>query len=144
MDSDEYRMNIPPGFQFLPTDNELITCYLWKKAKGKPLPCNYILDCEIYGDKDKEPWKIFGEATSETFYVFTKLKKKGKGRRIDRIAGSGTWKGQRTDPIMDSNNNHIGDKKLFSFQVKERSHDKENGHWIMTEFSLLNDDQFLH
>ncbi|KAK8672198.1 hypothetical protein V6N13_110571 [Hibiscus sabdariffa] len=44
-------------------------------------------------------------------------RKKEKGRRIDRIAGSGTWK------------------------VKGPSDNEGKGHWIMHEFSLINNDQ---
>ncbi|KAL4385912.1 hypothetical protein GQ457_09G015170 [Hibiscus cannabinus] len=111
---------IPPGFRFVPTDYELI---------------QYISRIK--------PWNIFRETACKPFYVFTKLKKKGKGRRIDRIAGSGTWKGQRTDPVMDSEKNHVGDIKLFVFEVKGRSNSNNDGkgHWIMHEFSLINDDQ---
>ncbi|KAK8556388.1 hypothetical protein V6N13_064419 [Hibiscus sabdariffa] len=142
MASDQYMAGIPPGFRFVPTDYELIQYYLSNKLKGQPLPCDKdIHEYEIYGEENKEPWNIFGETSSKTFYVFTKLRKKGKGRRIDRIAGSGTWKGQRTDPVMDSEKNHVGDRKLFVFEVKGRSKNDGKGHWIMHEFSLINDDQ---
>ncbi|KAK8663525.1 hypothetical protein V6N13_083341 [Hibiscus sabdariffa] len=118
MASDQYITRIPPGFRFVPTDYELIQYYLSNKSKGQPLPYDkHIHEREIYGNQNKEPWNIFRETTSKPFYVFTKLRKKGKGRRIDRIAGSGTWKGR-------SNSNNNG-----------------KGHWIMHEFSLINDDQ---
>ncbi|KAK9030003.1 hypothetical protein V6N11_031441 [Hibiscus sabdariffa] len=103
----------------------------------------HIHEREIYGNENKELWNIFRETASKPFYVFTKLKKKGKGRRIDRIAGSGTWKGQRTDPVIDSEKNHVGDKNFFAFEVKGRSNSNNDGkgHWIMHEFSLINNDQ---
>ncbi|KAL4386469.1 hypothetical protein GQ457_09G014300 [Hibiscus cannabinus] len=144
MASDQHIARIPPGFRFVPTDYELIQYYLSNKLKGHPLPCDkHIHEREIYGNENKEPWNIFRETACKPFYVFTKLKKKGKGRRIDRIAGSGTWKGQRTDPVMDSEKNHVGDRKLFVFEVKGRSNSNNDGkgHWIMHEFSLINDDQ---
>ncbi|KAK8663541.1 hypothetical protein V6N13_083357 [Hibiscus sabdariffa] len=98
MTSDQYMVRIPPGFRFVPTDYELIKYYLLNKLKGQPLPCDkHIHEREIYGEKNKEPWNIFGETSSKTFYVFIELRKKGEERAIDRIAGSGTWKGQRTD-----------------------------------------------
>ncbi|KAK8672200.1 hypothetical protein V6N13_110573 [Hibiscus sabdariffa] len=75
------------------------------------------------------------------FYVFTKLRKKGKGGRIDRIADSGTWKGQRTDLVLDSEHYHVGDRKLFVLEVKGPTDNNGKGHWIMHEFSLINDDQ---
>ncbi|KAL4379616.1 hypothetical protein GQ457_02G042060 [Hibiscus cannabinus] len=144
MASDQHIARIPPGFRFVPTDYELIQYYLSNKSKGHPLPCDkHIHEREIYGNENKEPWNIFRETACKPFYVFTKLKKKGKGRRIDRIAGSGTWKGQRTDPVMDSEKNHVGDRKLFVFEVKGRSNSNNDGkgHWIMHEFSLINDNQ---
>ncbi|XVF87780.1 hypothetical protein PTKIN_Ptkin18bG0148400 [Pterospermum kingtungense] len=136
MDSDETMTRIPCGYKFVPTDDELLL-YLSKKVRGEPLPSNAVTVCEIYGDE--EPLKIF-DKTSQKFYVFTKLKKKSKGRRIERKTGCGTWKNQRTDPIKDSQNNHVGFRKLFVFEVKGfgSNNDVNNGHWIMHEFSLLN------
>ncbi|KAK8663547.1 hypothetical protein V6N13_083363 [Hibiscus sabdariffa] len=108
MTSDQYMVRIPPGFRFVPTDYELIKYYLSNKLKGQPLPCDkHIHEREIYGEKNKEPWNIFGETSSKTFYVFIELRKKGEERTIDRIAGSGTWKGQRTYLVMDSEKNHL-------------------------------------
>ncbi|XVF27934.1 hypothetical protein REPUB_Repub14bG0152300 [Reevesia pubescens] len=134
---------IPPGYRFVPTDEELVLLYLSKKARGEPVYTEAVIDKEIYGDNDMEPWKIFGEKSSQKFYIFTKLKKKGKGKRnIERKAGCGTWKGQRTEPVKDSQNNQVGFKKLFVFQVKagsSTSNNANNGHWLMHEFSLLND-----
>ncbi|KAK8672197.1 hypothetical protein V6N13_110570 [Hibiscus sabdariffa] len=138
-------VRIPLGYRFVPTDYVLIRYYLSNKSKGQPLPCdkdNHVY--EIYGEKNKEPWNNFGETLSKTFYVFTKLRKKGKGRRIDQITGSGTWKGQRKDLVMDSEKCHVGDRKLFVFEVKGPSNNDGKGHWIMHEFSLINDDKLDH
>ncbi|XP_017976373.1 PREDICTED: NAC domain-containing protein 19 [Theobroma cacao] len=133
-------MKFPMGYRFVPTEEELVLGYLLKKVKGETLPSQAVIDCEIYGD-DKEPWKIFNQTSTDKFYVFTKLKKKnGRGRRIDRTAGYGTWKAQNTYLVMDSKNNHVGFNKLFVFEVKgSDSNNAINGHWLMHEFSLLND-----
>ncbi|KAK9030017.1 hypothetical protein V6N11_031455 [Hibiscus sabdariffa] len=82
----------------------------------------YIHECEIYGEKNKEPWNLFGETSSKTFYVFIELRKKGEERRIDRIAGSGTWKGQRTDLVMDSEKNHLDHWVLCRIYNKNGKH----------------------
>ncbi|KAK5827020.1 NAC domain-containing protein 41-like [Gossypium arboreum] len=140
-DSYEYQFlmtGIPPGYRFEPTDIELLQDYLWKKVNGDPLPYNIISECEIYGNQDKEPWNVFIETSTETFYVFTKLKKKGKGKNIDRVAGCGTWKGQKTDPIM-YEKMKIGNRKLFVYEVKG-SNEGVKGHWIMHEFSLVDEE----
>ncbi|XVF23142.1 hypothetical protein REPUB_Repub13aG0012300 [Reevesia pubescens] len=136
-------MKIPHGYRFLPTDQELIVHYLLKKVKREASSSDAVIDCEIYGDDDKEPWKIFDQTSGEKFYVFTKLKKNGKARRVERRAGLGTWKGQRTDLVKDSKNNLLGFKKLFVFQVKDSNSKSiaiKNGHWLMHEFSLPNDE----
>ncbi|EOY07688.1 Uncharacterized protein TCM_022059 [Theobroma cacao] len=138
-------MKFPMGYRFVPTEEELVLGYLLKKVKGETLPSQAVIDCEIYGD-DKEPWKIFNQTSTDKFYVFTKLKKKnGRGRRIDRTAGCGTWKAQNTYLVMDSKNNHVGFNKLFVFEVKgSDSNNAINGHWLMHEFSLLNDKFFRY
>ncbi|OMO69178.1 No apical meristem (NAM) protein [Corchorus capsularis] len=135
-------VQLPPGFRFRPTEEQLLHGYLLKKVRGEALPCDIVTDCEIYGERDKEPWKIFDENSTEKFYVFTQLKKKNpNGKRIERKAGIGSWKGQRTDFVKDSNNNHIGFKKPFVFEVKNPSSSNINKqqHWLMTEYSLVND-----
>ncbi|XVF30040.1 hypothetical protein REPUB_Repub16aG0023000 [Reevesia pubescens] len=134
-------MKIPHGYHFLPTDQELIVHYLLNKVKREALSSDAVIDCEIYGNDDKEPWKIFDQTSGEKVYVFTKLKKNGKARRVERRAGLGTWKGQRTDLVKDSKNNLLGFKKLFVFQVKDSNNKSiaiKNGHWLMHEFSLPN------
>ncbi|KAK6269056.1 hypothetical protein QUC31_013216 [Theobroma cacao] len=144
---DESMMTMVPwGYRFVPTDEDLILHYLSNKAKGEALPCQGITDCEIYGDEDKEPWKIFGRTSAEKFYVFIKLKKKDKGKRIERRAGRGTWKGQRTDPVMDSENNPIGFKKLFVFEIKDEDSNNVkrcHGHWLMYEYSLPTETDYV-
>ncbi|KAK6246673.1 hypothetical protein QUC31_001291 [Theobroma cacao] len=134
---------VPPGYRFAPTDDQLILHYLSNKIKGEPLPSEAVTDCEIYGDQDKEPWRIFGMTSPRKFYVFTKLKNKGKGKRIERTAGRGTWKGQRTDPVKDSDGNQIGFKKLFVFEVKGGGANNVNGHWLMHEYSLLTQSDYV-
>ncbi|XVF07952.1 hypothetical protein REPUB_Repub06bG0183600 [Reevesia pubescens] len=83
-------MNIPHGYRFLPTDQELIVHYLLNKVKREALSSDAVIDCEIYGDDDKEPWKIFDKTSGEKVYVFTRLKKNGKARRVERRVGLGT------------------------------------------------------
>ncbi|XP_056177380.1 NAC domain-containing protein 58-like [Syzygium oleosum] len=125
-----------PGFYFQPTDEHLFFHYLLQRLNQEPLPDpNVVRDCNVYGG---DPWKIFGKDRDKKFYVFTVLKKKNKSR-VDRTAGSGTWKGERSDDIRDSQGKLVGYKKLFSFKSKARLSAKadkaENGHWIMCEYS---------
>ncbi|XP_030445379.2 NAC domain-containing protein 68-like [Syzygium oleosum] len=125
------------GLCFLPTDDELFFNYLMRRLNREPLPDpDVVRDCDVYGGGD--PWKIFGKDRDEKFYVFTTLKKKNKSR-VDRTAGSGTWKGEQSYKIRGSQGEVVGYKKLFTFEPKASSSgeaDKaENGHWIMYEYS---------
>ncbi|XP_056173624.1 NAC domain-containing protein 68-like [Syzygium oleosum] len=125
------------GLCFLPTDDELFFDYLMRRLNREPLPDpDVVRDCDVYGGGD--PWKIFGKDRDEKFYVFTTLKKKNKSR-VDRTAGSGTWKGEQSYKIRGSQGEVVGYKKLFTFEPKASSSgeaDKaENGHWIMYEYS---------
>lgn len=50
--------NLPPGFRFHPTDEELILHYLRKKVASIPLPANSIIaDINIY---KFAPWELPG------------------------------------------------------------------------------------
>ncbi|KAF8034268.1 hypothetical protein BT93_C0536 [Corymbia citriodora subsp. variegata] len=125
-----------PGLCFQPTDRELFSGYLMRRLNQEPTPdLDVIRDCDVYGG---DPWEIFDNDKDEKFYVFTVLKKKNKSR-VDRTAGSGTWKGEQSYKIRDLQGNVVGYKKLFTFKPKAGSGteaDKaENGHWIMYEFS---------
>jgi hypothetical protein len=89
---------VPVGFRFAPDDEELLVDFLQKKVRGEPLPHDWVVEYDIYGDK--EPWMIFDKTLKQIFFVFTKLKKKSKSR-MDRVVGSGTWKIERTKAICE-------------------------------------------
>ncbi|KAK2634824.1 hypothetical protein Ddye_029616 [Dipteronia dyeriana] len=135
------QVDAPLGFRFRPSDEELVKDYLLKKVRGQQFPWNGVQICDLYGDKP--PWEIFLHGTDHEllekdhkFYVFTKLKKAGQ-KRVSRVAGCGTWHGdKRTVMIYADKKNKsglIGFKKNFTFKVKNGS---KKSHWIMHEFSL--------
>ncbi len=49
-------MRLLPGYRFLPTELELIRCYLLNKVTGNPIPSldnhvmNPVIECDLYGD----------------------------------------------------------------------------------------------
>ncbi|KAF2318493.1 hypothetical protein GH714_008346 [Hevea brasiliensis] len=100
-----------------------------KHYTKKPLPPRVVEECNIYGDKN--PWDLFDQNRTE--YIFTKLKKKSKAK-IDRRAGSGTWKSRSTKPCP-NHKNPLWFKKDFVFEVNDASRNKD-GHWLMMELSL--------
>ncbi|KAH7841782.1 hypothetical protein Vadar_034303 [Vaccinium darrowii] len=144
-------MILPPGYLFRPTDEELLVFYLGRKIKGVPLPCDVVIERDIYGVGDKAPWQIFfdkdpweicknGMKTERTIYVFTNLIKASKNR-IARIAGCGAWHAETAlEQLVDDYGRVIGYKRMLCFQITNESGvmDKivTKGHWIMHEYSL--------
>jgi len=51
------QSNLPPGFRFHPTDQELILHYLSKKVASIPLPVSIIAEVDIY---KLDPWDLPG------------------------------------------------------------------------------------
>ncbi|KAJ0090695.1 hypothetical protein Patl1_13937 [Pistacia atlantica] len=132
---------LPPGNKFRPTDVDLIAHYLHKKVFGLPLSSDIVKDCDLYGSQEPwEIWKFYKGEKAEDLYAFTPLKKtSSKGKRICRKVGSGAWYGEdAAQEIQD--NRVIGYKKSFRYENKASEHD---GEWIMHEYTLLGQDQFV-
>jgi hypothetical protein len=49
--------DLPPGFRFHPTDEELVVYYLKKKAASAPLPVAIIAEVDLY---KFDPWELPG------------------------------------------------------------------------------------
>ncbi|CAE5960069.1 unnamed protein product [Arabidopsis arenosa] len=52
--------NLPPGFRFHPTDEELVIHYLKRKADSVPLPVAIIADVNLY---KFDPWELPAKAS---------------------------------------------------------------------------------
>ncbi|KAI8532002.1 hypothetical protein RHMOL_Rhmol11G0179300 [Rhododendron molle] len=144
-------MSVPVGYKFRPTDQELVIDYLRKKSKGaEALPCDVVLERDIYGTGNKAPWQIFtkNDLWEEcSVYVLTKLiKARGSDKRIARTAGCGSWHGETgPEPIYDvqTDPEPIGYKRMLRFQITNESGAMDEsvgkGYWTMHEFSLRPD-----
>ncbi|KAL6661882.1 hypothetical protein ACP70R_001266 [Stipagrostis hirtigluma subsp. patula] len=75
---------LPPGFRFRPTDEELVVQYLRRKALGVPLPAAVIpVVRDLYG---LDPWDIPGASDGEKYFFAVRPAACG------RAAASGRWK----------------------------------------------------
>ncbi|XWS09354.1 hypothetical protein CRYUN_Cryun40dG0078000 [Craigia yunnanensis] len=129
------EFSIPDGYRFRPSREEILCRYLKPAINGEPLSSGILIEVDIYGE-NREPWNIFNKDAKQSFWVFTKLKKKSKSR-FDRIAGCGCWLGQSIKEIKDASGQLLGFDKYFTFTCKkDKSSCQGNGHWIMHEFSL--------
>ncbi|KAE8720300.1 ONAC010 protein [Hibiscus syriacus] len=129
---------LPPGFRFHPTDEELVVHYLKKKVASAPLPVTIIAEVDLY---KFDPWELPSKATfgeQEWYFFSPRDRKYPNGARPNRAATSGYWKATGTDkPIVTSNGNQkVGVKKaLVFYRGKPPKGIKTN--WIMHEYRLI-------
>uniref|UniRef100_A0ACD5UML7 Uncharacterized protein n=1 Tax=Avena sativa TaxID=4498 RepID=A0ACD5UML7_AVESA len=129
---------LPPGFRFHPTDEELVVHYLKKKAAKVPLPVTIIAEVDLY---KFDPWELPEKATfgeQEWYFFSPRDRKYPNGARPNRAATSGYWKATGTDkPILASGSGRekVGVKKaLVFYRGKPPKGIKTN--WIMHEYRL--------
>ncbi|KAL8215787.1 hypothetical protein R6Q57_022624 [Mikania cordata] len=129
--------NLPPGFRFHPTDEELVVHYLKKKAASAPLPVSIIAEVDLY---KFDPWELPAKATfgeDEWYFFSPRDRKYPNGARPNRAATSGYWKATGTDkPVLTSGGTQkVGVKKALVFYGgKPPKGAKTN--WIMHEYRL--------
>ncbi|KAM7255165.1 hypothetical protein ACFE04_020406 [Oxalis oulophora] len=133
------HLQLPPGFRFHPTDEELIVHYLMNKVSSNPLPASIVADLDLY---KFNPWDLPGKALfgEEEWYFFTPRNRKyPNGARPNRGAASGYWKATGTDkPILTTVcglKTSIGVKKGLVF-YKGRPPKGTKTEWIMHEYRL--------
>ena len=51
------ELQLPPGFRFHPTDDELVNHYLIKKCGGQPISVPIIAEIDLY---KFDPWDLPG------------------------------------------------------------------------------------
>lgn len=54
------QLDLPPGFRFHPTDEELVLHYLKNKVSSRPLPVPIIAEIDLY---KFDPWDLPGTAS---------------------------------------------------------------------------------
>ncbi|MED6167815.1 hypothetical protein PIB30_006095 [Stylosanthes scabra] len=143
--------NLPPGFRFHPTDEELILHYLRKKVASIPLPVSIIAEVDIY---KLNPWELpakaaFGE--KEWYFFSPRDRKYPNGARPNRAAASGYWKATGTDKTIVvspatvarrvvGQESSVGVKKALVF-YKGRPPKGIKTNWIMHEYRLVDNNR---
>ncbi|KAL9225954.1 hypothetical protein vseg_001823 [Gypsophila vaccaria] len=135
MEGKSRSSNLPPGFRFHPTDEELIVHYLKNQAMSRPCPVSIIPEVDIY---KFDPWQLpdkaeFGE--NEWYFFTPRDRKYPNGIRPNRATLSGYWKATGTDKSIYSGNKYVGIKKALVF-YKGRPPKGCKTDWIMHEYRL--------
>nr|XP_010939828.1 NAC domain-containing protein 2 isoform X2 [Elaeis guineensis] len=120
------NFELPPGFRFHPTDEELIIYYLRNHGMLVPCPISIIPEVNI--------WKSF--LREGVWYFFSPRDLKyPNGGRPNRATASGYWKATGTDKAIYSNSKHVGVKKALVF-YRGRPPKGSKTEWIMHEYRL--------
>ncbi|XP_057482712.1 NAC domain-containing protein 1-like [Actinidia eriantha] len=127
--------DLPPGFRFHPTDEELIMYYLRNQATTRPCPVSIIPEVDIY---KFDPWELpekaeFGE--NEWYFFTPRDRKYPNGVRPNRASVSGYWKATGTDKAIYSGSKYVGVKKALVFYMGKPPKGIKTG-WIMHEYRL--------
>nr|AVZ23988.1 NAC1 [Phalaenopsis bellina] len=134
----EAELNLPPGFRFHPTDEELLVHYLCRRASHQPLPVPIIAELDLY---KYNPWDLPDKAlfgTREWYFFTPRDRKYPNGSRPNRAAGRGYWKATGADkPVTPAGNSRpIGIKKALVFYDGKPPKGAKTD-WIMHEYRLV-------
>ncbi|CAN1288739.1 Protein ATAF2 [Linum perenne] len=135
----EQQLNLPAGFRFHPTDDELVTHYLCKKCSGQSISVPIIAELDLY---KFDPWNLpemalYGE--KEWYFFSPRDRKYPNGSRPNRAAGTGYWKATGADKPI-GNPKTLGIKKALVFYAGKAPRGVKTN-WIMHEYRLANVDR---
>ncbi|KAA8542454.1 hypothetical protein F0562_023410 [Nyssa sinensis] len=129
------RMELPPGFRFHPTDEELITHYLSEKVLDTSFSAIAIGEVDL---NKVEPWDLPWRAKmgeKEWYFFCVRDKKYPTGLRTNRATATGYWKATGKDREIFRGKSLVGMKKTLVF-YKGRAPKGEKTNWVMHEYRL--------
>ncbi|CAH1413078.1 unnamed protein product [Lactuca virosa] len=133
------NLELPPGFRFHPTDDELVMHYLCRKCASQPIYVPIIAEIDLY---KFDPWQLpdmalYGE--KEWYFFSPRDRKYPNGSRPNRAAGTGYWKATGADKPI-GKPKPVGIKKALVFYAGKAPRGVKTN-WIMHEYRLANVDR---
>ncbi|KAJ8762763.1 hypothetical protein K2173_017578 [Erythroxylum novogranatense] len=129
-------IDLPPGFRFHPTDEEIITHYLTDKVMNSSFSAIPIGEVDL---NKCEPWDMPKKAKmgeKEWYFFCQRDRKYPTGMRTNRATEAGYWKATGKDKeIYKGKNCLVGMKKTLVF-YKGRAPKGEKTNWVMHEYRL--------
>lgn len=123
---------LPPGFQFEPTDEELITYFLYRKVFNIPCYPNIIPELDFHST---DPWNLNGKALSSKsgYYFLSRL-------IDDRTTDKGHWEEHQQmmdETVISRSGQKLGIKKYLMFFLDDkRQNTSIQTSWFMEEYHL--------
>ncbi|XP_076886814.1 NAC domain-containing protein 79-like [Bidens hawaiensis] len=131
----EEQIDLPPGFRFHPTDEELISHYLYPKVSEFNFVARAIGEVDL---NKVEPWELPWKAKlgeQEWFFFCVRDRKYPNGSRTNRATSAGYWKATGKDKGIYKEKSLVGMKKTLVF-YKGRAPKGEKTDWVMHEYRL--------
>ncbi|WOG97100.1 hypothetical protein DCAR_0416439 [Daucus carota subsp. sativus] len=127
--------NLPIGYRFRPTDEELILHYLKPKLLSFPFPSSVIPHhLNLF---HSHPSLFIGDCKEKKYFFCKSSWNHFKNCRLSTADGSGYWKHISKDKYICSSSAFIiGTKKSYIFHQGNYPHSIKT-QWAMKEFSLL-------
>ncbi|KAL3840031.1 hypothetical protein ACJIZ3_024622 [Penstemon smallii] len=132
-------LQLPPGFRFHPSDEELVMHYLCRKCASLSISVPIIAEINLY---KYDPWELPGLALygeKEWYFFSPRDRKYPNGSRPNRAAGSGYWKATGADKPI-GHPKPVGIKKALVF-YSGKAPRGEKSNWIMHEYRLADVDR---
>ncbi|XP_022773740.1 NAC domain-containing protein 92-like [Durio zibethinus] len=129
------EMELPPGFRFHPTDEELITHYLSNKVLNSCFCAIAIGEVDL---NKCEPWDLPRRAKmgeKEWYFFCVRDRKYPTGLRTNRATEAGYWKATGKDREIFKAKTLVGMKKTLVF-YKGRAPKGGKTNWVMHEYRL--------
>ncbi|KAE8693942.1 NAC100 protein [Hibiscus syriacus] len=129
------KLDLPSGFRFHPTDEELIYQYLYKKFLDINFSSIAIGEVDL---NKSEPWELPWKAKlgeKEWYFFCVRDRKYPTGLRTNRATDSGYWKATGKDKEIYRGKSLVGMKKTLVF-YKGRAPKGVNSNWVMHEYRL--------
>ncbi|XP_072970551.1 NAC domain-containing protein 104-like isoform X2 [Typha angustifolia] len=123
--------NLPPGFHFYPSDEELVAHFLAGKAALLPAHPDIIPVVHLHRH---DPWELVGKAlqAGNQWYFFNRISTQS------RASPNGYWSPTGVDKPITSAGRDVGVKKTLAFYVDgDRPLKGIKTNWVMHEYHLL-------
>ncbi|CAI0432694.1 unnamed protein product [Linum tenue] len=136
VNKEEEMVDLPPGFRFHPTDEEIITHYLTEKVKDDAFAAVAVGEADL---NKSEPWDLPSKAKmgeKEWYFFCQRDKKYPTGMRTNRATEAGYWKATGKDKeIFRGRGCLVGMKKTLVF-YRGRAPKGQKTNWVMHEYRL--------
>ncbi|KAE8711120.1 vacuolar protein sorting-associated protein 55-like protein isoform X1 [Hibiscus syriacus] len=146
--------DMPPGFRFYPTEEELLSFYLHNMLEGKREHLNNLINnrvipvVDIYGYNPTDPPQfsvsLCHKGTEQWVFFVPRNESEARGGRPKRLTDSGYWKATGS-PSLDyaSDDRTIGFKRTMVFYNGRAPSGGHKTDWKMNEYKAFHGEASL-